>query len=370
MSKGFSIIVAATSNLGIGKNNQLPWRLNGDMQTFKRITSVSPSNDCINVVIMGRKTYESIPLKFRPLSNRINIILSRNPDVHDIFNINIDDNKNDPCKRVLIASSLEQALSYTTNKSLIPNPGHIFVIGGGMLYKEAIESKLCQKIYMTEILSLNEDFKDLDTFFPVISAMKYVLVSKSKQIVENDLIYRYLEFNQVDDDMSLSHKINDDKLGIKDSNEEEKRDLVNTNKIHESHEENNEEKQYLNMIQEITHSGVLRGDRTGTGTYSIFGVQMRFSLRNGITSMTSGLLSLFILILLILILGQFPLLTTKKVFWRGVVEELLWFIKGSTNSNILKEKGIGIWDGNGSREFLDKIGLTHREGIDIYDITL
>ena len=124
MSKGFSIIVAATSNLGIGKNNQLPWRLNGDMQTFKRITSVSPSNDCINVVIMGRKTYESIPLKFRPLSNRINIILSRNPDIHDIIN----DNKNNSCKRILIASSLEQALSYTTNKYstthvVLPTPG-------------------------------------------------------------------------------------------------------------------------------------------------------------------------------------------------------------------------------------------------------
>ncbi|KAJ1429616.1 thymidylate synthase-like protein [Ochromonadaceae sp. CCMP2298] len=59
--------------------------------------------------------------------------------------------------------------------------------------------------------------------------------------------------------------------------------------------------------------------------------------------------------------GNFPLLTTKKVFWRGVAEELLWFVRGSTNGNLLAEKGVRIWDGNGSREFLDSRGLGHRE---------
>ena len=61
---------------------------------------------------------------------------------------------------------------------------------------------------------------------------------------------------------------------------------------------------------------------------------MRFSLRN----------------------DTFPLLTTKRVFWRGVAEELLWFVKGCTNANELSKKGIRIWDANGSREFLDKQG--------------
>ena len=59
--------------------------------------------------------------------------------------------------------------------------------------------------------------------------------------------------------------------------------------------------------------------------------------------------------------NRFPLLTTKKVFWRGVAEELLWFIKGSTNASDLSARGIKIWDGNGSREFLDSCGLGHRE---------
>ena len=54
---------------------------------------------------------------------------------------------------------------------------------------------------------------------------------------------------------------------------------------------------------------------------------------------------------------SFPLLTTKRTFWRGVAEELLWFLKGSTNANLLTDKGVHIWDANGSREFLDNLGF-------------
>ena len=58
---------------------------------------------------------------------------------------------------------------------------------------------------------------------------------------------------------------------------------------------------------------------------------------------------------------QFPLLTTKRVFWRGVAEELLWFVAGTTNAKQLSDKNVRIWDANGSRDFLDKRGLQHRE---------
>lgn len=99
-----------------------------------------------------------------------------------------------------------------------------------------------------------------------------------------------------------------------------------------------EELQYLNAIKEILDRGCLRGNRTGIDTKSIFGMQMRYNLRN-----------------------SFPLLTTKRVFWRGVVEELLWFIRGSTNSHELAKKGVHIWDANGSRTFLNGRGLHDRE---------
>ena len=101
--------------------------------------------------------------------------------------------------------------------------------------------------------------------------------------------------------------------------------------------------QYLNLIRKIIESGNQRGDRTGTGTLSLFGAQMRFSLRN----------------------GTFPLLTTKKVFYRGIAEELFWFIRGSTSAKELQDKNVRIWDGNSSREFLDSIGLHDREEGDL-----
>ncbi|XP_015776358.1 PREDICTED: thymidylate synthase-like [Acropora digitifera] len=100
-----------------------------------------------------------------------------------------------------------------------------------------------------------------------------------------------------------------------------------------------DEMQYLDLIQYILDYGAKKEDRTGTGTISVFGTQMRFSLRNNV----------------------FPLLTTKRVFWRGVAEELLWFVSGCTNAKELSNKGIRIWDANGSREFLDKQGLHERE---------
>ena len=102
------------------------------------------------------------------------------------------------------------------------------------------------------------------------------------------------------------------------------------------------ESQYINLIKHILENGISKDDRTGIGTLSIFSYNMTFNLRK-----------------------SFPLLTTKKVYWKGVVEELLWFISGSTDSNILKEKGVKIWEGNSSREFLDSRGLSHYDQGDI-----
>ncbi|BBB06524.1 thymidylate synthase [Rhinolophus gammaherpesvirus 1] len=102
------------------------------------------------------------------------------------------------------------------------------------------------------------------------------------------------------------------------------------------------EYQYLNSVREILTNGVFRKDRTGVNTLSVFGDHARYSLRD-----------------------QFPLLTTKKVFWRAVVHELLWFIRGCTDSNQLSSEGIKIWEANGSKEFLERVGLGHREQGDL-----
>lgn len=106
---------------------------------------------------------------------------------------------------------------------------------------------------------------------------------------------------------------------------------------------NFEELKYLELIDELIKNGDESLDRTGTGTKSLFGKQLKFSLED----------------------NTLPLLTTKKVFFRGVVEELLFFLRGETQTKLLEEKGINIWKGNTSREFLDKKGLNYLEEGDL-----
>jgi thymidylate synthase len=105
---------------------------------------------------------------------------------------------------------------------------------------------------------------------------------------------------------------------------------------------NGEEKQYLKLIKKILDTGELQQGRNGK-TYSILGESMRFSLEN----------------------NTMPLLTTKKVAWDTCLKELLWFIKGDTNNKNLKKQNVKIWNGNGTREFLDSRKLYHLDEDDL-----
>ncbi|KAJ3749736.1 thymidylate synthase/dCMP hydroxymethylase domain-containing protein [Lentinula raphanica] len=105
-----------------------------------------------------------------------------------------------------------------------------------------------------------------------------------------------------------------------------------------------DEYQYLDLIRRVIDTGDIRPDRTGTGTIALFAPpNLRFSLAD----------------------STLPLLTTKRTFLRGIIEELLWFVHGCTDSTILSQKGVKIWDGNGSKSFLEGRGLGHRREGDL-----
>ncbi len=138
------IIVAYNKNWAIGINNSLPWRIPEEIAHFKQETK---DKTCI----MGRKTWESIPDKYRPLSGRINVVISRSPTLE------IGTDGKGP---VQLSSSFEEALNFVNRMALTPP----ILIGGAQLYKEAIEKKQVSRVIASEIKGcLNIE---ADAFFP------------------------------------------------------------------------------------------------------------------------------------------------------------------------------------------------------------
>ncbi len=254
--KEFSLIAAMTLKCGIGLNNTLPWKLKSDLKQFQEKTTR-------NAIIMGRKTWESLPKK--PLPNRLNIIISKNEEEKD---------------KALIAKNFHDALE------LAQSQNEIFVIGGSRVFECAVKHPLCTKLFITQILTNIE----CDTFMSPIDLKKYELTETSPVQHENGIDFQYLVYTK-----------------------------------------RHEEYQYLDLVREILDIGNEKGDRTGTGVFSVFGRSLTFSLRN----------------------GCLPLITTKKVYWQGAIQELLWMISGSTDSRKLDAKKCKIWNPN-AKDFYDK----------------
>ncbi len=169
--KKFSIIVALDEARGIGKAGGLPWHLPADLKHFKEITTLKDAN-FLNAVIMGRKTWESIPDRFRPLPGRLNVVITAQIDY--------------PLpSEVLRASSLTNAME-VVSKIEDTNIGEIFVIGGAQVFTEAICHPLCQKLYLTCIHGRS----DCDVFFPEIPA-KFVEKDSSRKFEENEKVFSF-----------------------------------------------------------------------------------------------------------------------------------------------------------------------------------
>lgn len=181
----------------------------------------------------------------------------------------------------------------------ILHEGDIWVIGGSRLYECAIKHFACDKIYLTLV---NGVFY-CDTYFNI---NKYE-IKWTSNIVQYDI-------NRFDDkNYQLIFKIGN---------------IIP-----------NVETQYLNTLYDILYNGNERVTRNGI-TLSKFNKTLSFDLQKG-----------------------FPLLTTKKMFWKGIVEELLFFIRGDTDTKLLSNKGIKIWEPNTNKDFLNKINLDYDEGL-------
>lgn len=181
------------------------------------------------------------------------------------------------------------------------NTDEIWIIGGEQVYKHFAPH--AQYIHATLV---EKEVENADTFFPIDSLCTYEIHEFGQRMYseKDDCWYRYVTY----------------------------KNLFRGSNHHED--------AYLNLVRDILRNGSSRPDRTQIGTLSVFSRQIRFDISKTV-----------------------PFLTTKQLAWKSVLKELVWFLKGSTDSKELEAQGVNIWKGNTSREFLDKRGLTHyREG--------
>ena len=232
------------------------------------------------------------------LPNRINIVITKT----NILNIDSD--------KVSSFSTFEYALEYI--KDLVYND--IFIIGGAQLYNYIFEN------YSNDIKYIYETYTN--AYYKIkegqdITYLKYKIDNAQFECIEDKIIKTNAKiYSEVDNILTI---VNFKKY-------------VNVNKI------NKNENEYLILLDKVNKLGVQRESRNSQ-VISLFGEKMTFDLRKG-----------------------FPLLTTKKMGWKTILRELLWFIEGSTDNNRLKEKNVSIWNANASKEFMESRGLHYDEG--------
>lgn len=170
--KPLDIIVAIDANNGIGKDNTIPWKLPPDMKRFAQITSKTLDPEKQNAVIMGRKTWESIPERFRPLPNRVNLVLTLS---------------NTEFPGAVAVHSLHNALNIVARD---PTIERVFVIGGAEVYKRALEH--ADGIYVT---ALSSNY-DCDVVFPQIGN-EFAMQDYSEPQQHNDIKFAYVRYRRI-----------------------------------------------------------------------------------------------------------------------------------------------------------------------------
>lgn len=185
-----SIIVAALlPTFGIGSKGQLPWSLKQEMKYFRKLTTQTVDPTKRNAVIMGRKTYNSIPPKFRPLKGRLNIVLTRNSDqLRQELNEELITNNDN----LQISNSLSHALDECDSSKI----EEIFIIGGAEVYNQLMQEnhESIHRIFLTEVHHDNK--LEMDSFFNLDS-------QKWQKKVHSDLL-KYLETKGLHEEFNLT----------------------------------------------------------------------------------------------------------------------------------------------------------------------
>ncbi|XP_030048169.1 dihydrofolate reductase isoform X1 [Microcaecilia unicolor] len=215
MSRVINAIVAVCPGMGIGKDGKLPWPLlRNEFKYFQRMTMTPKVEGKQNAVIMGRKTWLSIPEKNRPLKGRINIVLSReltksasaldsvgccHPHVRIIAVLSSENTsyREPPQGAHHLAKSLDDALALLETPELSSKVDQVWIIGGSSLYKELMEKPVHQRLFVTRIL---QEF-ECDTFLPEINRDTYSLLPEYPGISadlqeENGVQYRFEVFEK------------------------------------------------------------------------------------------------------------------------------------------------------------------------------
>lgn len=259
----FSLITTIDTKSGISRNKKIPWYCPEEFGNFTSLTFN-------NVVIMGRVTWDSLSVLYKPIPNCINVVISR----YGLSNNTIYPN--------FVFNSINRVVEYfNTNRKLYIDK-KLFIIGGGDIYEQFLNLGLISDVHITLI---NRDYL-CDNFIKFPDMM---CAEEMKLYGNEDITYcKYYTVNA-------------------------------------------EENQFIKIILDIISYGKLSEDRTGNGVKSVFSREIRFDLSN----------------------GRIPLITTQKMDLRDIFEELMWMLRGQTDSKILNKKKIHSWDYNTSREYLD-----------------
>ena len=293
----FNIIVCTNKQGIIGCNNDLYLKCKEDMKHFQEITIGSYNSEDKdskkNVVIMGYNTWKSIPQKYKPLKDRINIVIS-NRETDEYFG------------DAIVHKDLRSALMMFNRLEC----NEIFVIGGEKIYNDCFGQfkRSINHIYQTYVEEVCGEYLDHKYFN--LDKCDYIKTSSEKLRDINIEVYRKEGFIKKTVDINF---------------------IRYTNKAHI------DEYNYLKGLREVFRDGTKIEGRNGS-VLSHFGQRMVYDL------------------------DRFPLLTTKKMGYKTILKELLWFLRGSTSNEELVKENVHIWTQNSTKEFLESRGLDYLEG--------